>query len=95
MNRKNLFAAVLFFGLCLVACADKKVGDKCETYRSSECDGPGATCLGNSGGNYCSITCAASSECPSGFKCGDVTSTTINGSGVKKGEKVVKMCLKS
>ena len=94
MKTKTAFASALFLGFILIACADKKVGDQCETYRSSECGGPGGTCLGNNSGNYCTITCSAGTDCPAGFKCGDVKSTTINGKGETKGETVVKMCLK-
>jgi len=91
---KKLVSLLLVLGACLVACANKKVGDPCETYRSSECGGPGGTCLGNNAGNYCTITCNAPAECPAGFKCEGVTSMSINGKGEKTSEKVVKMCVK-
>lgn len=78
---------------------EKKVGDACETYRSSECGGNGGACLSSSSGNYCSITCAADSECPSGFACAPITSTnykvdTSKGTTTKGEEKSVKMCVK-
>lgn len=95
MLRKLAVAAVVTASITLFACADKKVGDACETYRSSECGGPGGTCLGASPTNYCTITCKAASDCPAGWKCDDVKSVSINGRGEKKGETVVKMCLKS
>ena len=95
MSLPKICAAVCFVALALLACDSKKVGDACETYRSSECGGTGGTCLGNNSGNYCTISCNAASECPSGWKCDGVKSTTINGKGETKGEKIVKMCLKS
>ena len=83
-------------GACVLGCENKKVGDACETYRSSECGGPGGACLAVTGSaNYCSHTCNAASDCPAGFKCADITSTTYDGKGEKKGEKAVKMCVKS
>jgi hypothetical protein len=60
-----------------------------------ECGGPGGTCLGASSGNYCTTSCTAASECPNGWKCAGITQTTINGSGEKKGEKVINICVKS
>ncbi len=78
----------------LLACATKKVGDPCETYRASECGGKDGTCLGSTKGNYCTVSCDADKDCPSGWKCEGITQTTINGSGEKKGETTVKMCVK-
>lgn len=93
---KKVLASLFVLAVCMAGCANKKVGDACETYRSSECGGPGGTCLANShSGNYCSITCNAPTDCPSGFICDGVTSMSINGKGEKTGEKVVKMCVKS
>ncbi len=100
----NKLTAPFLLGVTLLAavittasagCTELKVGDKCETYRSSECGGPGGACLAVTGGsNYCSHTCNAPADCPSGFKCGDITSTTYDGKGANKGEKTVKMCVR-
>jgi hypothetical protein len=92
---KNLVVVALF-GLCMtaVACESKKVGDACETYRSSECGGKDGTCLGSNAGNYCTVSCAAAKDCPAGWKCEPIKKTTINGSGQTKAETTVQMCIK-
>jgi len=87
-----------FVGLALliVACENRKVGEACVTYRSEECGGPGGACLANSGSDgYCSHTCNGAPDCPNGFKCKDITSTSYNNKGEKTGEKKVKMCVKN
>ena len=82
-------------GLAVLGCENKKVGDACETYRSSECGGPGGACLAVTGSsNYCSHTCNAPTDCPAGFKCGDITSSTYDSKGQKTSDKKVKMCVK-
>jgi hypothetical protein len=91
----SIAGGMALVGACVLGCESKKIGDACETYRSSECSGPGATCLGNNAGNYCTITCGAASECPSGWKCENVASVSINGKGQKTDEKAVKMCVKT
>lgn len=93
--RSSLSFFILAIGICsVVGCDSKKVGDKCETYRSSECSGEGATCMGNNASNYCTVTCVADKDCPASWKCQETTSTTINGKGETKGEKKVKMCIR-
>jgi hypothetical protein len=70
----------------------KKIGETCE-YQNS-CGGSGE-CLTSSAGRYCSMACATSAECPSGWRCGDVASETYSGkSGQKTAESSVKMCLR-
>lgn len=87
-------AAVISLVASVLACETKKVGDACETYRSSECGGKDGTCMGSNKGNYCTVSCAGDKECPAGWKCEGITQTTINGKGEKKGEKTVQMCVK-
>jgi hypothetical protein len=80
----------------LAGCPDKKVGEACETYRSEECGGPGGACLAVTGGsNYCSHQCSVPTDCPTGFACKEITSTSYNGKGEKSGEKKIKMCTRS
>lgn len=93
-NTLRFTLSVAAVATLLLACETKKVGDPCETYRSSECGGKDGTCLGASKGNYCTVSCDADKDCPSGWKCEGITQTTINGKGEKKGETTVKMCLK-
>jgi hypothetical protein len=82
-------------GLVAAKMEEKKPGDACETYKN-DCSGPGGACLVAKGGaQYCSHSCNADSDCPSSWKCADVTSDTYSG---KTGEKVksssVKMCIR-
>lgn len=94
--KKSIFYTMAFLvSVMALACEGKKVGEACETYRSSECGGPGGTCLAVTGSaNYCSHTCTAASDCPSGFRCEDVKSTTFSNKGEKKDEKQIKMCVR-
>jgi hypothetical protein len=96
MHVRQLIIGLSVVALVLVGCATKKVGDACVTYQASECGGPGGTCLGISGTDgYCSITCKSAAECPKGWKCESVKSTTVN---VKTGETKMgegpSMCIK-
>ena len=94
----GVFLVLLAIGGVIASMASaKKVGDPCETYQSSDCSGPGATCLTTKAGNYCSITCKADSECPTSFKCVSVTSETYavnGGTTTKTASESVKMCTK-
>lgn len=106
MNAKLKFGVIGGFVLLLTVAGavaakmeEKKVGDACETYRSSECGGNGGACLSSSTGNYCSVACAADNECPAGFSCAPITSTnfkvdTTKGTTTKSEEKIVNMCVK-
>lgn len=76
---------------------EKKVGDPCETYQSSQCGGNGGACLTSSSGNYCSVKCSADNECPSGMACAPITATNYKvekGTTTKTAEESVKMCVK-
>jgi hypothetical protein len=74
-----------------------EVGGSCaNTSQRDSCAGPGAACISAEAGNYCSISCNASGECPSGWSCEEIASETYS---TKTGEKTkvesVKMCVKS
>jgi hypothetical protein len=90
------FVALLAVGGVVAAKAEeKKPGDKCETYNSSQCGGPGGQCLVTKAGQYCSIECKNDGACPSGWKCASIASETYSGkTGEKTGEKSVQMCVR-
>lgn len=106
MNAKTKIGIIVGFVILLAVggtiaakMEEKKVGDACETYRSSDCGGPGGACLTSSSGNYCSITCGGDGECPSGFKCAPIAATsykvdTSKGTTAKTDEQSVKMCVR-
>ncbi|MFO0674535.1 MAG: hypothetical protein U0235_33800 [Polyangiaceae bacterium] len=104
MNAKTKIGIIVGFvvllavgGAVAAKMEEKKVGDACETYRSSDCAGPGGACLTSSAGNYCSITCGGDGECPSGFKCAPITATNYKiekGNTTKTDEQSVKMCVR-
>jgi len=74
---------------------EKKVGETCETYNSSACAGNGGACLASQAGNYCSVSCSASKDCPTGWSCEEVASRTYSGkTGKQVDEKSVRMCLR-
>jgi hypothetical protein len=93
MRLTHSVTAFLLF-LALGGCGTLNVGDKCETYRSSDCKGDGAMCLAARPDNYCTIPCKAPTDCPAGFKCEPIVSTTLNGKGEKVHEKEVNVCVK-
>lgn len=92
---RSLAVSAFVLALAQLACATKKVGDPCETYQSSDCGGNGGTCMTARPTSYCTVSCEAEKDCPSGWKCEGITQTTINGKGEKKGVKTVQLCVKS
>ena len=94
MQRPIRSVVALLAFLVLGGCGTLNVGDKCETYRSSDCKGDGAMCLAARPDNYCTIPCKGPGECPAGFKCEPIVSTTLNGKGEKVNEKEVNVCVK-
>ena len=103
MSTKTKFIVIAaFFVLLSIAgfIANKleaiEIGGSCaNTSQRDSCTGPGAACITADTGNYCSITCNASAECPSGWSCEEIASETYS---TKTGEKTkvetVKMCVK-
>jgi hypothetical protein len=82
-------------GLVASKAEEKKVGEACETYKSSQCPGPGGNCLVTKAGQYCTIECKDDSACPGGWKCQSVTSETYSGkTGQKTAEKEIRMCIR-
>ena len=82
-------------GLVASKIEEKKVGEKCETYQSSECPGPGGNCLVTKGGQYCTIECTDTNACPSGWACKSVSAETYSGkTGQKTAEKEIRMCIR-
>ena len=100
-TKMKLILIVTFGGLLAVAgfiaarAEAKAVGDACEMYRSSECSGEGGACLATENGNYCSISCKTSADCPQNWQCAKVASDTYSAkSGEKTKSDAIRMCVR-
>ena len=72
-----------------------EVGGACEPQHDS-CTGRDAACLTSDKEKYCSISCAAKSDCPTNMSCEEIQSDTYSAKdGSKTKTEKVKMCVKS
>ncbi len=72
-----------------------EVGGACEPQHDS-CTGRDAACLTSDKEKYCSISCAAKSDCPASMNCEEIQSDTYSAKdGSKTKTEAVKMCVKS
>ena len=104
-TKTKLIAIAVFVALLSVAgiVASKleaiPVGGSCaNSSQRDSCSGPDAACItvgpGNDG-NYCSISCKATSDCPGNMKCEAIESETYSAKdGAKVKTETVKMCVK-
>lgn len=74
-----------------------EVGGSCaNSSQRDSCSGKDAACISSSAGDYCSISCNASSDCPASMKCEQIESETYSAKdGSKTRTEQVKMCVKS
>lgn len=91
-----VFVALLGIGGFVAAKLEAvEVGGACEPYKDN-CSGPDAACLTSNTEKYCSISCAAKSDCPGSMKCEEIQSDTYSAKdGTKTKTEKVKMCVKS
>jgi hypothetical protein len=74
-----------------------EVGGSCaNTSQRDSCSGKDAACITSDAGNYCSVSCNATSDCPANMKCEQIESETYSAKdGSKTKSEQVKMCVKS
>jgi hypothetical protein len=101
-TKTKLIAIALFVALLSVAgiVVSKleaiPVGGSCaNSSERDSCSGPDAACITADAGNYCSISCKATGDCPGNMKCQAIESETYSAKdGAKVKSETVKMCIK-
>lgn len=101
-TKTKLIAVAIFVALLSIAgiVASKleaiEVGGSCaNASQHDSCSGRDAACISSDAGDYCSISCSATSDCPSNMKCQDIQSETYSAKdGSKTKTEHVKMCVK-
>lgn len=85
------FGGVMIVGYFISAATlGAEIGEPCD--KEWGCKGLSASCLEGQSA-FCSRSCTATSECPSGWSCGDVAVLTFDGKSEKPEESSTKMCL--
>jgi hypothetical protein len=65
-------------------------------YRDDDCMGMESVCVAGAGNEmYCTVPCAAATDCPASFACGTVEITNISGTGEMTAGGSQQLCLRS